>query len=128
MMTYSTMASVGKPKEKVFSFPSIYTLYRRGMTKTLKSREEAIAHLKTGEWFDQTIYESKDEVIQYEEISKHGSSKTCASSEREESGHEQYQPDSSDSPGEELESKALRPRSSRSVLKSKRGRPKRVKK
>jgi hypothetical protein len=127
MMTYNTLASFGKPKDKP-GFPTVYTLYRRGMTTTLKSRQEAIALLKTGEWFDRTTYETKEEVIQHEEISKCSGSKTCASSEREEPGHEQHQSDPCDSSGKELDTKALRSGSSSGVLVKKRGRPKRVNK
>jgi hypothetical protein len=126
MLMYNTL-QLGKPIDKNIRFPPIYTLYRNGMTKTLKNRGDAVAFLKTGKWLDRTQYETKDEVINYEEISKHGSPETCSPSEREKSGHQQYQSNASDETRKKLEPEAVRPRPSSGEVR-KRGRPKRVNK
>lgn len=78
----------------------IYKLYRKGLFKTCRY-DEAIRLLKTGEWFDKTNYLPKEEVLSYEEPRQRlCSHQSEASSERQEPGHQQYQPNHESDAGE----------------------------
>lgn len=70
----------------------IYKLYSNGLFKTCHY-DEAIKLLKTGKWFDKTIYQKNEEVLTYEQSTRQRlcSNQPETSSERKESGHEQHQ-------------------------------------
>lgn len=74
-----------------------YKLYSNGMFRTC-GHHEAIKLLKTGKWFDKTIYKKNEEVLKYEKHEELGRQRLCsdqsqASCERQESGHQQYKSD-----------------------------------
>ncbi len=101
-----------------------YKLYSSGMFKTC-GYEEAIKLLITGKWFDKTNYLPNEEELKYEQSrQRFCSNQSEASSERQESGHQQHYPDISvHSAREEDAGKGNGVRTSGSEVR-KRGRPK----
>lgn len=104
----------------------VYKLYCNGLFKTCHY-DEAVKLLITGKWFDKTTYLPNEEVLTYEKPRQRiCSDQSKTSSERQESGHQQYQPNTQNNCGEELPAWHDGSRSAGSEVK-KRGRPKVIK-
>lgn len=130
-----------------------YIMFRNGLYKTC-GRDKAIALLKDG-WHDRTQYKPKEEVLQngilLTELEAQGrridsrptwqASKNngpterqheemCggsnSSSQRQEPGHQQHQPNSGDESGKEPSRSSIRPGQACGQVIKKRGRPKKV--
>jgi len=104
-----------------------YKLYCGGLFKTCRY-DEALILLQTGKWFDKTNYLPNEEVLNYEKSRQRiCSNQSETSSEREEPGHQQHQPNlSHNCAGTEDAREGNGTGSTRSEVK-KRGRPKVVK-
>lgn len=124
MINYQT-PSLSAKKSGNIKFPDFYMLYGKGRTKTIFSRDEARKLLKTGKWFDHTVYNKPNEAIQYEESKqRNGSSK--APSEWQKSQYQSYHADESHPSRTEFEAETIRTGASSSevIMVKRRGRPK----
>lgn len=125
MMGFSESTMHSSQYGNIAVLPRTYVLHRNGLLKTC-AYDEAIALLRTGKWYDITQYNLNEEVLTYERHSESNSTEPEASSEREESRHEQRECITEHGDRKKLNPKTNGSRAQHSQVK-KRGRPKAVK-
>lgn len=129
MIAFSRYQIGGNEHKKNLCSHRVYTLYSNGLFKTC-NRGMAIDLLKTGQWHDKTKYQPNEEVLTYEKDRQlrlrlwNDGFQSQKASDREKSGHEPYQLDSTDSSGTEHCGQTVRARSTIGEVTKKRGRPK----